>query len=195
MDGPNSAHRVGSNDRSAGVEPRLTRRQTLSGTGAALVGALAGCGTFRDDGPPDDQEYERLQVTALYIEDGVDLSVPDEVQTVTASHNADLILLTDDTSIDADQAVDWLAEDRVLGILGDGAEATWLTWARSDTFRETFRGDGAGDSEPDPYLVVATAIGLDATTYRHSWSGRPRDRDLLRALDEVLVDIESRTPQ
>jgi hypothetical protein len=31
-------------------------------------------------------------------------------------------------------------------------------------------------------------------TYRRSWSDSPRNRDILRALDETLVAIENETP-
>lgn len=174
---------------------RPTRRQALAGGGAVLVGAVAGCVSFRGDEPPDNQAYERLHLTPVYVEDGVGLSVPEAVPTVDATNNADVIVLPGDTAVGPGQAVDWLAAERVLALVGAGSEGTWFAWARSDVYAETFDGEGLGDSEPDPYLLVAAAVGIDTTTYRHSWSDTPRDRDVLRALDGVLVDLESRTPR
>lgn len=138
--------------------------------------------------------FEQLDVTAVYVADGVTVAVPPEVSTVDNANNADLLLLPDETSADADQVVEWLADDRVLAILGDRSEAAWLSWARSDAFRDTFETEGFGDSGPDPSLVVGATIGLYVKTYRRSWSEGPRNRDILRALDETLVAIERETP-
>lgn len=173
--------------------PRPTRRETL-GSAAALAAALAGCAAPFVDDAPEDQSYDRLHRTAVYLDPDVDLSVPDDVPTVAATNNADLLVLPGDTASGPDQAVDWLADDLVLALLGEGAEPRWLDWSGSDAFEATFDTRGAADAEPDPTLVVAAAIGLDVTTYRHSWADGPRDRDVLRALDEALVDVAARTP-
>jgi hypothetical protein len=42
--------------------------------------------------------------------------------------------------------------------------------------------------------VICVKIGLYVETYRHSWADDPRDRDVLRALDESLVASEEATP-
>lgn len=181
------------NDRSDGAT-RPSRRHVISGIGVALAGAVAGCTAFGNEESPGDQSYMQLQQTAVYLADGVDLSVPGEVETVDAPTNADLLVLPGETAVEADQAVTWLADERVIALLGGAAESTWLTWAQSDAYRETFDEQGVSDSEPDPSLLVAGAVDLQVPTYRHSWSGDARDRDILRALDEDLTDIESRTP-
>lgn len=172
----------------------LPRRRVVAGASAALASLVAGCVSLPDEEPPADRSFDRLHLTAVYLDDGVDLSLPEEVPTVTATNNADLIVLPGETTVGARQAVDWLAADRVLALVGGSSEATWLDWARSDAYRDTFGGEGGADAEPDPYLLVGAAIGTRTTTYRHSWSDTPRDPDLLRALDEVLVDLEARTP-
>jgi len=138
--------------------------------------------------------FERLDTTGVYAADEVELSMPPEIETVDATHNADLLLLPDNTNVDPERAVKWFADDRVIALLGDSSEATWLSWARSDEFRDAFENEGHSDSEPDPSLVVGAKTGLYVTTYRRSWSESPRDRDILRALDEVLVAIEKKTP-
>lgn len=173
---------------------RATRRRTVCGAGSGLVGLLAGCASLTDGKESSDPSYDQLQRTAVYVAEGVDLSMPDEVPTVRAAENADLLVLPGDTDTDASQAVDWLAADRVLALLGSAAEATWLDWAQSEPFTDTFEPGGYADGEPDPVLLVAAKIGLNVPTYRHSWGGSPRDRDLLRALDEDLAAIASRTP-
>jgi hypothetical protein len=165
--------------------PRPTRRETLAG--AALVGCAA---PFVADAP-EDQSYDRLHGTAVYVAPEVALSVP----AVGATNNADLLVLPGDTADGPEQTVDWLAADRVIALLGDGAERRWLEWAGSDPFVDTFETQGAADAEPDPTLVVGAAIGLDVTTDRHTWSHGPRDRDVLRALDEALVDVAATTPR
>lgn len=177
----------------------LSRRQTLAGTGATLIGAIAGCASLPVDGfedePTESREYERLQRTAVYVDDDVDLSIPDAVPTVSAPNNADLIVLPGATGVSAEQAVDWLADERVLALLGDESESTWLAWARSDVYADAFRGAGVSDSEPDPDLLVAAAVDVTVTTHRYTWAEGPRDRDVLRKLDEALADIQARTPQ
>ena len=112
-----------------------------------------------------------------------------------APTNADLLVLPGDTDVGAERAVDWLAADRVLALLGEAAEPTWLSWARSDVYRDAFEGEGVGDGDPDPQLLVAGTVGLHVTTYRRTWSDGPRERDVLRALDETLVDLAGRTPR
>lgn len=172
-----------------------TRRGALRSGGIALLSSLAGCSAITTNAAdPEDLTYERLDVTAVYVADDVELPMPSEVETVEATHNADLLLLPDETEADADQVVEWLSDDRVLAILGDSSEATWLSWARSDAFRDAFKNEGYGDSEPDPSLVVGAKIGLYVKTYRRSWSDGPRNRDVLRALDESLIAIEDETP-
>lgn len=172
---------------------RLTRRRSIVGA-AALAGTLAGCSALPGDDAPENQSYDRLQRTAVYVSPNVDLSVPADVPTVEGTNNADLLVLPGDTAYGPDQAVDWLAADRVLALLGDGAERRWLDWARSDAFEQAFGNRGFSDAEPDPTLVVGAAVGTLVHTYRHSWGDPPRDRDVLRALDEDLVSVASETP-
>lgn len=175
-------------------EELLTGRRTLLGVGSGLLGLLAGCATLPGGRQPEEQSFSRFHLTAVYIAESVDLSLPEEVSTVGTADNADLVVLPDVPSVDAQQAVDWLAQGRVLALIGLDAEATWLGWAQSDPFKDAFAQGGYADGEPDPYLLVAAEIGPNVPTYRHSWGDTPRDRDLLRSLDRDLVDIEERTP-
>ncbi|MFB6296475.1 MAG: hypothetical protein ABEH66_06525 [Halobacteriales archaeon] len=140
-----------------------------------------------------DRSYDRLQRTAVYLEDSVELSLPDEVETVSARSNADLLVLPGDTEVDAEQAVGWLADERVLALVGDASESTWLTWARSDVYADAFENEGYADGDPGPQLLMAATIGPQVRTYRRTWADGPPNRDLLRGLDETLVDIEAET--
>ncbi|RDZ48203.1 hypothetical protein C5B86_03885 [Haloferax sp. Atlit-19N] len=174
---------------------QYTRRNALRACGIAALSSLAGCSAL----PPDDSNaeqpsYERLDVTPVYVADGVDLSMPAAIETVSAPHNADLLVLPDETDTDATQAVEWLTDDRVLALLGETAETTWLSWARSDAFRDVFDTQGYSESEPSPTLVVGAKVGVNTTTSRYSWGDEPSHRDVLRAPDESLVAIEQRTP-
>lgn len=172
----------------------LTRRQALAGAAVATLGAVAGCGRAAPDSSGD-RSHAVLHQTPTYVADGVDLTVPEEIPTVNATNNADLLVLPGDTDVEAQRAVDWLAADRAVALLGDGAERTWIAWARSDAYAETFDDRGFGDSEPDPQLLVGAAVGPHVSTYRHTWGNGPSDRDVLRALDEDLADIEAATPR
>ena len=172
----------------------LARREALAGA-AGLAAALAGCATrLAPTGDSDDPSYDRLARTATYVSPNAPLELPGELPTVENTHNADLLVLPGDTAHGPAQAADWLAADRVVALLGDGAERRWLDWARSDDFEDSFDNGGVGDAEPDPTLVVAAAVGLLVHTYRHSWGDPPRDRDVLRALDEDLGDVAEETP-
>lgn len=173
-----------------------TRRSALHAAGLALLGSLTGCSTLpTEPSGTDDLDFERLDSVAVHVADDVDLSMPDEVETVNARHNADLLILADGTDVEVDQVIEWLDDENAIALLGDGAEATWLSWARSDAFEDAYANEGVSDAEPDPYLVVGARIGLHVTTYRRSWADGPRDRDVLRSLDEILVDIEEETPR
>ncbi|MDS0281686.1 hypothetical protein [Haloarcula onubensis] len=172
-----------------------SRRTALRAAGVALLSSWAGCSALsHDSAESEDVTFERLDVTPVYVEDGAELSTPAEVETVDQAYNAELLVLSGNTDATSNQAVEWLADDRIVALLGDSPEATWLEWARSDAFRDTFSNEGYSDAEPDPSLVVGARIGLYLKTYRRSWSDGPRNRDVLRALDESLVAIEKETP-
>lgn len=160
-----------------------------------LSGALAGCSALSerssDAGAPT---FERLDVEAVYVADEVEISMPAEIETVDSTYNANVLVLPDETDVDAGQVVEWLADDRVVSLFGDEAEVTWLSWARSEPFEDTFANEGYSDAEPDPSLVVGARTGLYVETYRHAWTDDPRERDVLRALDETLVESEQATP-
>jgi hypothetical protein len=178
-----------------------TRRRALAGLAAALTAGTAGCvelghrlaGAGEADATPEDRSFERLDRVAVYLD--VDLSVPSEVQTTGSPDEADLLVLPDDTDVDAGQVADWLAGDRVVALLGEDAQATWLAWERSDAFAETFADGGYGRGDPAPQLLVGAAIGSQVSTYRTTWEGDPSDPEIVGELDEKLVDIEQRTPR
>lgn len=178
-------------------EPRdvtCRRRRLLQIGGLGLVGTLAGCAGFSDNGDTQDLQFDQLHTTAVYVDDSVELSMPTEIETVTAKTNADLLVFPDDVDTGAEQVADWFDDGRAVALLGPDSEATWLEWARSDEFEQRFENKGFGDSDPDPQLLVGVAFDLRVATYRRSWADGPRDRDVLRALDETLVSIEERTP-
>jgi len=174
----------------------LSRRRLLAAAGATLTAGVAGCSNLptMGDSTPEELQFEKLHQTPTYIADGVDLSMPDEVPTVSGRNNADLLLLPGDTDVDAEQAADWLAADRAIALLGESAEPTWIDWEESNAFQDTFENEGIGDGEPDPQLLVGVAFENRTSTYNRTWSDGPRDRDVLQALDETLVSIEQRTP-
>ncbi|WP_050459420.1 hypothetical protein [Haloferax gibbonsii] len=171
-----------------------TRRNVLRACGIAALSSLAGCSALQPDAQDEAPTYERLDVTPVYVADGLDLSMPTAIETVNAPHNADLLVLPDDTNTNATQAVEWLTDDRVLALLGENAETTWLSWARSDAFNDVFNTQGYSESEPPSSLVVGAKVGLTTTTSRYSWGSEPSTRDVLEALDDSLVAIEKRTP-
>lgn len=172
----------------------LTRRQALASAGVAFLGAVAGCSGVTERSP-EEQSYPMLRQTPVYVADGVELSIPENVPTVSATNNADLVLLPGATDVKAQQAVDWLAADRAIALLGEAAEPTWIDWVRSDAYSETFEDRGVADGDPDPQLLVGAAVGLRVPTSRHTWANDPDDHDILAALDEDLADFEARTPR
>lgn len=172
-----------------------TRRHALRVTGLALLGGLSGCASSSPDPPATtDVTFDRLDVTAVYVADDIELSMPPEVETVEGRHNADLLVLPGDTDADAERAAEWLTADRIVALLGESAESTWIAWARSDTFEETFENGGYSDAQPDPTLLVGASVGQYVKTYRYSWGDEPTDSDVLEALDETLVTVEQETP-
>jgi hypothetical protein len=174
------------------LRDRCSRRRVIAGLGAAVSAALAGCGSTNDDSTPAEPTFDRLDATSVHVDDGVDLSLPAAVSTVENTHNAELLVLPGDAAVGTERVADWLADGKSLGLLGQEAEATWLEWARSEAVREHFDTQGVSDADPDPQLVVAAAVGLSLPTFRSTWSDEPTGRDVMKALDDALVDISDR---
>lgn len=168
--------------------PHPTRRRVLAGAAATSIAALAGCTNLPGEAT-DEPSYERLPTTPVYLADGVDLTLPDEVETVDGPANADLLVLPDDTDVSADRAVEWLADERAVALLGDGAQDTWLDWTEDDAYISAFGDQGRAEANPAPQLLVGAYDDGLVTTYRKTWGNGPDDQDVLAELDEVLVDL------
>ena len=166
----------------------LTRRRAMATLGAAIVGALAGCVGFIENGESS-EEYERLQERPVYFAANVDLSVPDEVWTVDAPTDADLVVLPDTPDTEVSQGVEWIKQGRAIALLGDDAQNTWLSWIQSDVYVETFGREDFGVGEPEPNVLVAWDAGSVVTTSRSTIDSGLTDRTVLSTLDEALGDI------
>lgn len=171
-----------------------TRRRLLQSGGALSIASLAGCSAAFEGSPTatPTPEYERLPRTAVYTADDVGIRLPEHVQRVEAATNADLAVLHGNPAVDAEQAVTWLADERAVALLGERAQETWLEWTESEAYRDTFGTGGRSESDPAPHLLVAAAVETDVSTYRYSWGDLPSNGEVLRALDDALVEIEER---
>lgn len=175
---------------------RISRRSLVRSAGPLSVLALAGCSALSNDAPstPATPEYDALRRTPTYLGDDVGLRLPDEVPRVEAPTNADLVVVHGNPAVDAEQAVSWLADGRVLALLGDRAQQTWLAWTRSEEYRDTFGDQARSEADPTPHLLVAAAAETAVTTNRFSWSDLPSNRQLVQSLEEALGDIATWTP-
>ena len=171
-----------------------TRRDLLAGAGAGLA-ALAGCSgrPSRSTATPTPRTYDRLRRTATYVEEDVDVTLPDGSPTVTAPTNADLVVLPDDAERDPDTVVTWLADDRAVALVGEDSQETWLGWATSEPFRSAFTG-GSARGEPAPDLLVAAARGTTVATHRSTWSDGPTDAELVGGLEDGLQSVTTPAP-
>lgn len=167
----------------------LTRRHALRSSGIALLGVLAGC-TELVGTEPNSDEYYHLQERSVYVERGVDLTIPEAVQTVAEPEDADLIVLPDTPGIEASQAVEWLEHRRVIALLGGESQRTWLSWRRSDAYVEAFDPSGMGEGDPPPELLLGWYADSMVHTSHHSWGYEPSESDYLAGIDETLEDID-----
>lgn len=173
-----------------------TRRRLLQTAGTLPAVSLAGCAAVFE-GPQtatSTPAYEQLPQTAVYTDDDVGIRLPESVPRVEAPTNADLVVLHANPAVEAEQAVTWLADERAVALLGDRAQETWLDWARSDAYRDTFEGGELAEADPAPHLLVAAASDTNVSTYRYSWGDQPSNGDLVRALDDAMVEIVNETP-
>lgn len=173
-----------------------TRRRLLQTACTLPAVSLAGCAAMFE-GPQtatSTPEYEQLPRTAVYTADDVGVRLPESVPRVDAATNADLIVVHGNPDVEAEQAVTWLSDERAVALLGDRAQETWLDWARSDAFGDTFESGGLAEADPAPHLMVAAALGTNVSTYRYSWGNQPSNGDIVRALDDAMVEIANETP-
>jgi len=172
----------------------IGRRRLLAGAGAALLGAAAGCTSLGGASEPEEPDIDRLTELAVYRADGVELTFPEGVSTVDAPEDAYVVVLPGDTDVGPEQAAAWFTAGRVVALVGDGAEPTYLDWRQSDTFADTFENEGLGDASPDPQLLAAESVDRFLYRYGRTWEGGPSESQLIGGLDEILVEMESRTP-
>lgn len=168
----------------------LTRRHALRASEGVLLGAVAGCTELVGSDSRSD-EYHQLQELPIYLESDVDLAVPDDVQTVAEPEEADLIVLPDTPEIEASQAVDWLEHQRVLALVGEESQPTYLSWRRSDVYVEAFDPSGMGEGDPPPKLLLCWHADSMVHTSQHSWGYEPTDSDYLDGIDKTLERIDS----
>jgi hypothetical protein len=168
-----------------------TRRQTLAAGGLVLAGVVTGCQGFITDrsGTTTPTEFDHLDDRPIYVDEALDLTVPEAVQVVSEPEDADLILLSDDPDAGPEEAVDWLSDRRAIGLLGDDAQDTWLSWVDSQPYHDAFDPNGVAEGEPAPDLVISWHTGNLVTTRRYGWDRGPDDGKVLTALDESLTDI------
>lgn len=167
---------------------RVTRRHVL-GLGSGVVTAtLAGCEALSEDGPatPREPELDHLASLSVFVAADLDLDVPDAVPTVDARADADLLVLPADTGVDATQAIDWLEGERVVALLGDSAQETWLEWVQSDAYEQAFGRQGYAESEPAPDLLVLVPREDGVTGHNYTWGSGYDDRDVLEGLEDAF---------
>lgn len=175
----------------------LSRRRLIQTSSTLSIFGLAGCASLPHTDSSTDQprEYDWLEATTIYVADDVGLRLPDDVTRVDAPKNAELVILHGNLAVSAEQVVTWLTEDRVIALLGDRAQESWLDVVQSDPYREAFDSEGYGVGEPAPHLLVGVAIDDRTTTYRKSWGDQPANDDILAALDETMSEIKSRSTE
>lgn len=170
------------------------RRRFLQTVSASSIVALAGCASLWNSDPSGGQppEHDNLTTTSVHVADDVDLQLPADATQEDDPGDAELVILPGEPSAPSQDVVTWLTEDRVVALVGEGAQQSWLDVAQSDAYGEAYDQEGYAVGEPAPYVLVGVAIGDRTTTYRKSWGDQPGDDDILAALDETLADIESR---
>jgi hypothetical protein len=170
-----------------------SRRRMLATAAAGVLASVAGCSLPGDAESTAAPSRETLEDAKLYVDEAVDLALVSTVTTVASPADADLVVLPDDTDVEAATVVEWLQADRAVALLGRDAEPTWIKWRQSDAFADAYGRQAVGDAEPDPDLVVGAERGDIVASYSHTWSDDYDDRDVLDALDEILASIQSTT--
>lgn len=171
-----------------------SRRRFLQTSSSLSIFGLAGCGGLSnsDSSPTQSREYDRLEETTIYVADDVGLRLPEDTTQEDEPENAELVVLHGNLAVTAEQVVTWLTEDRVIALLGDQAQQSWLDVIQSDAYREAFDSEGYAVGEPAPHLLVGVAVEDRTTTYRKSWGNQPANDDLLAALDVTMAEIQTR---
>lgn len=171
-----------------------TRRRLLRSTGPLSVLGLAGCASLSNGDPSSSESpgYDHLEGTTIYVAEDVGLRLPADATRADDPGSAELVVLHGNLAVTAEQVVTWLTEGRVVALLGDQAQESWLEVVQSDPYRGAFDSEGHGVGEPAPHLLVAVAVEDRTTTYRTSWGDQPANDDILSALDDTMGEIRDR---
>jgi len=169
----------------------LSRRALLAAGVSTVGSALAGCSSLGRT-PTPEQPFATLDRQTVAL-DGVDLSVPNSVSTASEPADAGVVVVPGDTDRSPNRTAEWIADGRVVALLGDDCGATWNSWVMTSAFATKFDVMGAEWGEPGADLVVGGTVGLNLVTYGRTWEGTPSDSEIFRKLDSIASDIEDRT--
>lgn len=180
----------------------------LTGLALPAAGALAGCGgLLGDTGTPTStpEPLTELRDRSIYVDSDLSLSIPDVADPVGSPGDADVVVIPADTDRSESAIVHWLARDRYVAFVGEGAEATWHDVKTSDAYAamlgepramvDRCAGSGSGeegtatDCDPLDLLVIERLEEISATS-GYTWNDDEgaSQRRIFEAIDETIAD-------
>jgi hypothetical protein len=170
----------------------LVRRALLASAVSTVGTTIAGCSALGGSNTPE-EPFGTLDREAVFVDDAVDLSVPESVSTADDPAAAGLVVFPGDTDRSPTLSAEWLAAGSSVALLGDGCSETWNSWVTTGAFATNFDVMGAEWGQPGADLVVGAAVGLNLVTYGRTWEEPPSDREVLHELDGIAADVADRT--
>lgn len=162
--------------------PERTRRTILVGLASVT---LAGCMTTNSS---QDVTYRHLNSEPLYLGSSFDATLPDTVTRVDDPTEATIAVLSEETTVTGDRAVDWLRHGTPVAVAGRPAEANLQSLLTAGSYRQHFDSnlDASGDEE---YLVAAVAPDREREWLATLLADSEFDNPIARSLDDILSGI------
>jgi hypothetical protein len=139
IDNPLPKSQILINSEEEATDMDMTRRRAVAVLAGLSTCGLSGClNTSSGSASGRNPEYGYINQRPVYISENINLQFPPEMNRVSDTGDADVIVLSPDTRASVAQIVNWLKTQKAVSVFGEANKAveTWTVWRESDLYQE-----------------------------------------------------------